>query len=52
MNLAVPGPHVRDSTALHRELGVSIGLATEAEVAPRFPDCELGAMSPLARRLD
>jgi Ala-tRNA(Pro) deacylase len=45
--LAVPAPHVVDFAALRRELGAqSARLATEAEFAPLFPDCEIGAMPP------
>jgi Ala-tRNA(Pro) deacylase len=45
--LALPAPHVVDFDALCRELGaISARLATEGELAPLFPDCEVGAMPP------
>jgi Ala-tRNA(Pro) deacylase len=32
---------------LHRHLGGEVGLATEAELAGLFPDCEVGAIPPI-----
>src|SRR5215468_2743475 len=43
----LPAPnHVR-LDKLAAELGRSVRLATEQEFSSLFPDCELGAMSPL-----
>lgn len=45
--VALPAPHVVDLTALKQELGLqAVRLATEGEIEPLFPDCELGAMPP------
>jgi Ala-tRNA(Pro) deacylase len=45
--VALPAPHVVDLAAVKEELGIeSARLATEVEIAPLFPDCEVGAMPP------
>jgi Ala-tRNA(Pro) deacylase len=45
----VPATEHVDLGALHRRLGREIGLATEAEVAKLFADCEPGAVPPLGK---
>lgn len=44
----LPGPHWLDIAKAASELGAKeVRLATEDEIGPYFPDCELGAMPPL-----
>ena len=43
----VPATHSVDIGALYRRFGREIGLATEAQVAELFADCEPGAVPPL-----
>lgn len=49
----VPADQFVDLARVSRELGLSyIGLASEAELARLFPDCELGAMPPFGDACD
>jgi Ala-tRNA(Pro) deacylase len=45
--VAIPSDHHVDLGALHSHLQRPVGLATEADTRPLFPDCELGAIPPL-----
>jgi len=45
--VVVPSDHHLHLGRLHHHLGDEVGLATEAELAALFPDCELGAIPPL-----
>jgi Ala-tRNA(Pro) deacylase len=45
----VPATDHVDLGALHRRWGRELGLATEAEVAKLFADCEPGAVPPLGQ---
>jgi Ala-tRNA(Pro) deacylase len=42
-----PANHRLRLSNLHRQLGRSLGLATEAELRPLFNDCAVGAIPPL-----
>lgn len=44
--VVVPATHRVDLGRLHQRLGMVVGLATEDEVAARFPDCDRGAIPP------
>jgi Ala-tRNA(Pro) deacylase len=47
--LVLPSDYVVDFAEVRRLLGLTaVRLATEAELAQLFPDCEVGAMPPLA----
>jgi Ala-tRNA(Pro) deacylase len=49
MMLVLPAPHMVDFERVRGHLGVAdLRLATEAEVAALFPDCDAGAMPPFA----
>ena len=51
--LVVPASAHLDLSAFAREAGIEgVTLASEAELARLFPDCELGAMPPLGRLYD
>lgn len=45
--VVIPSTHHVDLNVLHRQLGRLVGLATEAELARLFPDCEPGAVPAL-----
>jgi Ala-tRNA(Pro) deacylase len=45
--VVVPSDYHVHLGLLHRHLGGELGLATEAELAGIFPDCELGAIPPI-----
>jgi Ala-tRNA(Pro) deacylase len=45
----VPAPRTVDLGAAEQALGVTVELAREAEFAPRFPDCEVGAEPPFGQ---
>lgn len=45
--VVVPSSHHVDLARLHRHFGQLLGLATEAELAALFPDCEIGAVPAL-----
>ena len=42
--VVVPAPYPVDLGQLHRQFGRRLGLATEPELAPLFPDCEPGVV--------
>lgn len=49
----LPAPRVVDLGALQRALGAAeVRLATEAEIAERFPSCEVGAVPPFGTFFD
>lgn len=45
--VVVPAPSAVDLGQLHRQFGRRLGLATEPELAPLFPDCEPGVVPAL-----
>lgn len=45
--VVVPSDHHVHLGRLHEHLGAAVGLATEAELAGLFPDCEPGAVPPI-----
>ncbi len=45
--VVVPSDYHVHLGRLHRHLGAEVGLATEAELAGLFPDCERGAIPPV-----
>jgi Ala-tRNA(Pro) deacylase len=45
--VAVPAHHQVVLEALERAMGGEVRLATETELSELFPECEVGAMSPL-----
>ena len=45
--VVIPAPFSVDLGRLHRQLGRRLGLATEPELAPLFPDCEAGVVPAL-----
>jgi Ala-tRNA(Pro) deacylase len=45
--VVVPSDYRVHLGALHKEVGREVGLATEAEVAALFPDCDEGAAPPV-----
>jgi Ala-tRNA(Pro) deacylase len=45
--VVVPSDYHVSLGALHRKLGRDVGLATEAELAGLFPDCDEGAAPPV-----
>lgn len=49
----LPAPLVVDLDALRRALGATeVRLASEPEIAARFPDCEVGALPPFGPLFD
>ena len=48
----VPSTHRIELGALQKLLGKRLGLATEAEIAELFEDCDLGAMPPIGAAYD
>lgn len=49
--LVLPAPPAVDVAKASKAVGRQIPLATESEFAPRFPDCEAGAMPPVREPL-
>ncbi len=45
--IVVPSDYHVHLGVLHKKLGRNVGLATEAELASLFPDCEEGALPPV-----
>jgi len=45
--LVIPSDYHVRLGLLHKKLGRNVGLATEAELADLFPDCEEGALPPV-----
>ena len=51
--LCMPAPHEVDFDMAKAALGAGrVRLATEAEFAPKFPDCDIGAMPPFGNLYD
>ena len=46
--LVIPSDYHVHLGALHRRLGRNVGLATERELTSLFPDCDEGAVPPVA----